>query len=116
MSKLLAAIIKERKEGAIAYEEYLKKIAALAKSVSEGKTDDTPERLNTPALRALYNNLSKDEALAVACDEAVRFARKADWKGNLQKEMEVKAALYKVLKDENEVERIFLIVKEQSEY
>jgi type I restriction enzyme R subunit len=116
MSKLLSAIIKERKDGAMAYEEYLKKIAALARSLSEGKTDATPEKLKTPALRALYNNLDKNETLALACDEAVRYSRKADWKGNLQKEMEVKGALYKVLGDVKEVERIFPIIKEQSEY
>lgn len=116
MSKLLAAIIKERLDGAIAYEQYLKKIAALAKSVSEGKTDSMPESLKTPALRALYNNLDKNETLAIACDQAIRYSRKADWKGNLQKEMEVKGALFKVLNDEREVERIFPIVKEQSEY
>ncbi len=37
MSKLLAAIIRERKENAINYEEYLKMIAELAKQVNEGK-------------------------------------------------------------------------------
>ena len=58
MSVLLNEIIKERKANAITYEEYLKKIADLAKKVNEGKSDGIPDALNTPAKRALYNNLS----------------------------------------------------------
>ena len=46
MSKLLDAIIKFRKENAKKYEEYLKKIAALANQVAAGQTDDTPAQLN----------------------------------------------------------------------
>ncbi len=42
--------------------------------------------------------------------------KKDDWRGNLQKENEIKAALYEVLQEEKEVERIFAIVKEQREY
>jgi type I restriction enzyme R subunit len=58
MSALLDEIIAARKVEAIEYEDYLKRIAALAKQVEAGQADDTPEALkNSPALRALYNNL-----------------------------------------------------------
>lgn len=116
MSQLLIAVIKERNAEAISYQEYLKKIAALAKKVNEGKADNLPPIIKTPAQRALYNNLDKDETLAVDCDKAVRDTKKADFRGNLQKENEVKGALYKILKDVNEVERIFAIVKKQADY
>lgn len=116
MSKLLDEIIKERKANAVSYEEYLKKIAALAKKVNAGKSDFTPAVLKTHAHIALYNNLGKDENLALQIDEAVKRVKKADFRGNRQKENEVKAALYQVLKDEKEVERIFAIVKQQGEY
>ena len=60
MSALLDEIIAARKAKAIEYEEYLKQIAELAKQVEAGQADDTPEPLkNSPALRALYNNLGK---------------------------------------------------------
>ena len=36
--------------------------------------------------------------------------KKEDWRGNFQKENEIKAALYEVSQDEKEVERIFAIV------
>jgi type I restriction enzyme, R subunit len=116
MSKLLDAIIRERKANAISYEEYLKKIANLAQRVTQGKSDDTPAELKTPAQRVLYNNLQKNTELAMVCDQKIRYVKKADWRGNLQKENEIKAALYDALQDEKEVERIFTIVKEQNEY
>ncbi len=116
MSKLLNEIIHERRSQAINYEAYLKKIADLANRVTEGKSSDTPAAVKSQAQKALYNNLGKSEELAMACDEAVRYVSKSDWRGNDQKEREIKAALYKILKNEEEVERIFPIVKKQVEY
>lgn len=116
MSKLLNLIIKERKANAISYEAYLRKIAELAKKVNEGKSESTPDALNTPAKRALYNNLSNNEDLALAVHEKVVTYRPDNWKGNKTKELVIKSKLYEVLKDEKEVERIFPIIKEQREY
>ena len=116
MSKLLDSIIKERKANAVSYEEYLKKIADLAKRVNEGKSDSTPNGLNTPAKRVLYHNLAEDEGLALAVHEKVATYRPDNWKGNRTKELVIKSLLNEVLGDEQEVERIFRIVKEQNEY
>src|SRR5258708_39410517 len=58
MSALLDEILAARKARAIEYEEYLQRIAALAKRVEAGVAEDPPAPLrNSPALRALYNNL-----------------------------------------------------------
>lgn len=116
MSKLLDSIIKERKANAISYEEYLKKIAELAKKVKDGKSESTPNALDTPAKRALYNNLGEDEGLALAVHEQILTYRPDNWKGNETKERVIKSKLYEVLGDEKRVERIFPIVKEQREY
>jgi type I restriction enzyme R subunit len=116
MSKLLKEIIKERKANAISYEEYLKRIAELAKRVNNLIRDDLPARIQTLAQRALYNNLGKNEPLAIEMDKAIKRVKKADWKGNPQKENEIKAEIYKILEDESEVERIFPIIKQQNEY
>ncbi|MBU1152923.1 DEAD/DEAH box helicase family protein [bacterium] len=116
MSKLLSEIIKERKANATSYEEYLKRIAELAKRVNNLTRDDLPAHIQTPAQRALYNNLGKNEALSLATDEAIKRVKKADWRGNPPKEQEIKAEIYKILKDVNEVERIFPIIKQQNEY
>jgi type I restriction enzyme R subunit len=116
MSVLLNEIIKERKVNAISYEEYLKKIADLAKKVNEGKNDSTPDALNTPAKRALYNNLSLNESLALSVHESICQYRPDNWKGNETKELVIKSKLYEVLGDEKEVDRLFPIVKQQGEY
>ena len=116
MSALLDEIIAARKAKAIDYEEYLKRIAELAKRVQAGQAEDTPELVDTPGRRALYNNLGKDEDLALKIDEAVRKTRPDGWRGVQAREQVVKGALYNVLQDVGEVERIFLIVKQQREY
>ena len=132
MSTLLDEVIADRRAKAIEYEEYLKRIAELAQSVEAGLADDAPEQLKSnPALRALYNNLkntagspvsadgvaetpsdymvSGDPALdkAMAIDAAVKKERPDGWRGVHAKEQIIKAALYGLLQDEAEVERIF---------
>jgi type I restriction enzyme, R subunit len=115
MSALLDEIIAARKAKAIEYEEYLKRIAELAKKVEVGQTDETPESLNTPGKRALYNNLKQNEALALKLDEVVKRVRPDGWRGVETREQVIKAALYDVLQDEAEVERIFLIIFAQKD-
>ncbi|RJG27312.1 type I restriction endonuclease subunit R [Massilia cavernae] len=140
MSALLDEIIAARKAKAIEYEEYLKQIAELAKRVEAGQADDTPEQLNTPGRRALYNLLRQgasgagrlhlaqsaahydvvgsDDVLALTLkiDEAVKHTRPDGWRGVQAKENVIKAALYGILLDVDEVERIFLVIRQQKEY
>jgi type I restriction enzyme R subunit len=116
MSTLLDEIISARRTKAIEYEEYLRRIADLAKRVAAGKSDDTPVEVDTPGRRALYNNLKHDRELALRIDAAVRKVRPDDWRGIQPRENTIKHALYGVLQDQAEVERIFLIVKQQREY
>ena len=116
MSALLDEIIAARKAKAIEYEEYLRRIAELAMKVEAGQAEDTPEQVNTPGLRALYSNLDKDPERAVRIHEAVLRVRPDGWRGIRAREQVIKRALYDELKDEQEVERVFLIVKRQREY
>jgi type I restriction enzyme R subunit len=116
MSALLDEIIAALRARAIEYEEYLKRIAELAKRVEAGHAGDAPVDIDTPARRALYNNLHQDRDLALKVDAAVRHARPDSWRGVQPREMVVKKAIFDVLQDEHEVERIFLIVKQQREY
>jgi len=116
MSKLLAELIKARKEDAITYEEYLQRIAELARQVSEGKSEETPEVLVTVAQRALYNNLGKNVDLAMQIDAKVKAVKRDDWRGNLPKEREIKQALFEILNDVDKVEDIFTIIRAQEEY
>jgi type I restriction enzyme R subunit len=116
MSTLLTAIIHERKNQALSYADYLKKIAELTKKVNDGKKEDVPRSLSSPAKVALYNNLDNNVELAMACDSAVLSYKQDGFRGDLIKERNIKRALFGVLNDDNEVERIFQIVVNQKEY
>lgn len=116
MSTLLNAVIKERKDNAISYEEYLQKIADIASKVQAGKTGSTPDTIKTPAQRALYNNLGNNEELALAIHHKIIHVKPDGWRGNEPRENVIKAGLYEILKDFAEVERIFTIIKQQAEY
>jgi len=140
MSALLDEIIQARKAKAIEYEEYLRRIAELAKRVQLGVEDETPQPLReSPALRAIYNNLprngdappaavdegshgryrsSGDPVLdrAIAIDQEVRRVRHDGWRGVPARERVIKRALYNVLQSMDEVEKIFLVIKAQGEY
>ena len=73
--------------------------------------------LDTPGKRALFNNLGKDEALALKIDAEVKRVRPDGFRGSQAKENIIKRALLTLLgNDRAEVERIFAIIKAQSEY
>ena len=116
MSELLDEIIATRKAKAIEYEEYLQKIEALIKAIETGKQGNIPERLDTPAKLSLYRNLGNDMQRALMVHEAIMKARRDDWRGNEACEREIKRAMYDVLGDEDEVNRLFPIVRKQEEY
>lgn len=116
MSQLLDALIEQRKQEAVAYEEYLKRIVELTKSAADPGMATYPGTLNTPAKRALYDNLDQNEALALAIDAEIRAVKKDDFRGNRIKEREVRNAIRKHLDDETMVTAIFNIVVSQNEY
>ena len=72
MSELLDALIEQRRKEALDYQEYLARIVELTRKVKNPATGYVyPTALDTAAKRALYDNLGKDEALALAggsCD------------------------------------------------
>lgn len=116
MSDLLDALIDQRKADALDYASYLAAIVELAKQVHEPQSGGSyPPNVNSPALRALYDNLDKDEATAVAVDDDVKRTRKADWRGNPFKERDVRRAVARHV-EESRVEFIFDIVRKQDEY
>lgn len=54
--------------------------------------------------------------LALKIDEAVRHTRPDGWRGVQAKENVIKAALYEILQSIEEVERIFPVIRQQTEY
>jgi len=117
MSILLDELIKDRKNKAIAYEQYLKKIIDLAKQAKEPQnTSAYPSSLHTPAKRALYDNLDSQEELAIALDIAIVWGKKADWRWHFIKEKEVLNIIKQFVSDPEKLKEIFELVKNQKEY
>ena len=117
MSTLLDELIKERKAEAKGYEEYLAKIVELCKKLKNPAISSSyPKSLNSNAKRALFDNLSHDEKLTIDLDYEICHTKKDGWRGNKIKEREVKYAIRNHIQDDEEVDRIFELVKNQSEY
>ena len=145
MSKLLDEVIADRKAKAIAYEEYLKRVAEIVKKVGAGKAEDSPATLDTPGKRAVYNKLKellvkpssgtkvaaavnsfsmpddkeaedKFLALALRIDDTVKRVRPDGWRKVQAKEAVIKAALFGILQRDDQVDQVFRIIENQKEY
>ena len=112
MAALLDEIIKQRREQALSYQEYLEQIKALAKKVvnpAENSTQSYPT--------AIYDNFGNDEVLTTKIDTAVRYTKKADWLGDRFKEREIANAIREETADyEVEIANVMELVKAQKEY
>jgi type I restriction enzyme R subunit len=116
MSQVLDEIIRFRRRQADAYAEYLRRIAELARQLNQQTADSTPAELNSPGKRALWNNLNGDVDLALRIDRTVRQVRPDGWRGVQAKENQIKSALYDLVQDRAEVDRLFAVLIAQPEY
>lgn len=118
MSAVLEQLILERKQGVIKYKQLIERYIELAKTVTIPEEDTTyPEAIRkSQAMRSLYDNCGEDENLAVTLHNAVISVKMDGFRNNPVKENKIKRELYRILNDENEVERIYKIIVEQEEY
>jgi type I restriction enzyme, R subunit len=118
MSRLLDALIFQRKQEALDYRAYLAKIVDLTKRVSKPESESSyPPCINNPARRALFDNLEQNEELAVQVDVAIRDIKKDDWRGMRAKRIEVRNAIKYVLgEDDGLVDSIYKIAESQRDY
>ena len=94
MSELLDALIAQRRAGALDYQQYLAKIVELARKLKDPTAGGAyPKTMSTPAKRALYDNLGKNEALALQVDQAVQAASQDDWRSNPFKVKKLRGAI-----------------------
>jgi type I restriction enzyme, R subunit len=119
MSELLDALIQRRRENAIDYQTYLEKVKQLAQQVIQpsSQQSDYPSSIDTNAKRSLYDNLGKDETLALRIDTIVRDTKKEGWVGNRFKEREVAKVVREAAAGYNvNVDDLLNLVKNQREY
>ena len=116
MSVLLQELIQQRKNGAINYELFLKKIEEMAKNINpENKKNQYPATIDTPAKQAIYE-IVEDENIAVAMDSDVSYNIELNWIGTTLKERKVKNAISRHINDPEKIEKIFEVIKNQKEY
>jgi len=132
MSKLLEDLIKQTRDDAAAYEEFLKKAEALVKQMAQKGTGNHPSVLNghREAI-VLFNNLdsipatsfqcptTEDQkaALAMRINRVVRESAPAGWRGDQAREAQVLNALFPILdRDRDATTAIFEIIKNQPGY
>ncbi len=116
MSELLTDLIRQRRNDAIAYAEYLERIAALVRDIKAGHGQQYPSSMDTPGKKALFDNLDGDEGLAAAVDAALRATAPHGWRGHPMKQKKVRRCLEATISDDASVERIMEILKHQHEY
>lgn len=122
MSFLLNALIVKRRNKAIEYNEYLRQMALLANRVDRKDRSDVPPNIKTDAQNVLYNNLGKNEQLALEIDEMVQNNKNDNFRGDEVKERLLMGYIYKLLKSkgllhsDEEVMRIYKIIENQAEY
>lgn len=120
MATLLDAIIAQRREQAISYQDYLEQIKALAKKVVNPTGDNAhnyPATVDSPAKQAIYDNFGNDEVLTSKIDTAVRYTKKAEWLGDRFKEREIVNAIRQETSSyEVDINEVMELVKAQKEY
>ncbi|WP_194146203.1 type I restriction endonuclease subunit R [Helicobacter pylori] len=116
LSSLLNDLINQFREKKLTYLEYLQQIHDLAKQVIRKENKNYPTKINTNALKTLYDNLDENEALALEIDACIRENKRDGWVGHNQKEKNLKIALRKIINDEGLLENIFNLAKHIDEY
>lgn len=132
MSRLLEDLIKQSREDAAAYEEFLRKAEALVKQLGQKGPGSSPAALNghREAI-VLFNNLDSiatttfqcpidEEAkvkLALDIDLAMRGSAPSSWRGDPAREAQVLNALFPLMeRDRVATSAIFEIIKNQQGY
>ena len=127
ISRLLDDIIRQRRQEAIDYRQYLSEIEGLSGRITEHENEDRySSNINTNSLRAFFDNLNhlpedQREAAALAIDTAIRRTKQDDWRNNRFKKIQVRNAIARVIQEEFgdynlDVNALLELAVNQSEY
>lgn len=118
MSELLDAIIEERHQQAIDYQEHLAKLLDAAKQLGTKESDTKyPDWADNGAKKALVDFFFPSDHLAIEVDTIVRHTKPDSWVGNPMKEKVVARALRRTLPhDFDRFDELIDLVKARHEY
>ncbi len=87
MSELLDAILEERRQGSLDYQEYLEELLEHAAKLGKGESEtEYPAWADNGGRRALIDFFGSEDGLAPGVDEAVLNSKPDSWVGNPLKE------------------------------
>jgi len=115
MSEVLKKLMESRKAGVIEYKKLLEEYKKLALELKNpALTGHYPQSIADSAIKqALYDNFGEDEKLTLALHKAFLGSKLQGFKYNVAKQNKIKAALWKVLKDDEKVEQVYEILAAQ---
>lgn len=118
MSELLDALLEERRQGSLDYEEYLAKLVEHAAKLGKGESEtEYPAWADNGGRRALIDFFGSEDGLAVEVDEAVLNSKPDSWVGNPLKEQKVKLAIKAAVSNNfNRLDELFELVRVRDEY
>jgi type I restriction enzyme R subunit len=118
MSELLDAIIEQRRQQAIDYQEYLAKLLDAAKKLGTKESDTAyPDWADNGARRALIDFGWPDPTTPIRVDTAILTSKPHGWVGDAMKEKLVKRAISQVVPGNfDRFDELFELVKARDEY
>lgn len=121
ISDLLNQLLQAQKEGKMQYKELIEQLIEKIREVRSDTKLKYPKAIDTKGKRALYDNLGRDEALAVMVHNAVKQNARdgfRDTSGGGMKMKALRQAIKRVLPDVSvdKLDEIMQIIIVQSEY
>lgn len=118
MSQLLDALIEQRRQGALDYQEYLNRLMEAARKLGTKESDSTyPDWAKNGSQKALCDYFAPETEIAKEIDRVIMQTKPDSWVGNSLKEKMVKNAVKGVLpEDYVQMEELFELIKVRNEY
>ncbi len=106
ISELLNQLIQQQKDGKLDYKVLISKLVEKVKEVRGTKKKNYPTKIDSKGKQALYDNLDKNEELALSVHDAVQTYATHGWRDNTvpAKMKKVRKAVEKVLSEKSEEE------------
>jgi type I restriction enzyme R subunit len=114
MSDLLEALIRQRREQAISYAEYLAQVAEFIRRVENGEFTSYPAGIETAGQRALHDTLG-DADTAKAVHKTVKLHARDGWRDSPPKTNELRRALRPLIPADL-FDAVLSVIRAQDEY
>ena len=114
MSDLLEALIRQRREQAITYAEYLAQVAEFIRKVESGGFTSYPVGIETAGQRALHDTLG-DADTAKVVHLAVKLNARDGWRDSLPKTNELRRAIRSLIPPDL-FDGVLSVIRAQDEY